>query len=350
LKKNQNDIREVALVSYTIKDIALRAGVSKSTVSRVISGKGFASQQAREKVFKAMKELQYKPNALARAMVSQRTNNIGVVVYYYHPHASIASHPFYGKIIDAILHKAKNLNYSVLVATDEEKSLKSVDYMVEKRVDGLILISGFRQEIADYIDQFHIPYVAVNASVEKENVIQLVHHDFKGGAYIAEHLYQLGHRRVFVIGGPQENHRLRLEGFRRRMRELGGEMTEEDVHVSSSFAFADGYKGLSAVWDRFRSRKPTALFATNDMLAMGAMKFLLEKGISIPDDIAVAGFGDIDYSSIFHPSLTTVHINQTKMGEDAVSWLDRLIKNEDVQKGKIEYEPTLVVRESTAGC
>lgn len=346
--KRTRTIRGLALVSCTIKDIALRAGVSKSTVSRVISGKGFASQEAREKVFKAMKELQYKPNALARAMVSQRTNNIGVVVY--HPHASIASHPFYGKMIDAILHKAKSLNYSVFVATDEGKSLKSVDYMVEKRVDGFILISGFRQEVADYIDQFHIPYVTVNTSVEKENVVQLVHHDFKGGTYIAEHLYQLGHRRVFVISGSQENHRLRLEGFRRRIRELGGEMTEEDVHVSSSSTFADGYKGLLDNWNYFRARKPTALFATNDMMAMGAMKFLLEKGISIPDDIAVAGFDDIDYSSVFHPSLTTVHIDQTKMGEDAVSWLDRLIKKEDVQKVKIEYEPTLVVRESTAKC
>ncbi|MEK5326161.1 LacI family DNA-binding transcriptional regulator [Aeribacillus sp. FSL M8-0254] len=337
-------------MSYTILDIASRAGVSKSTVSRVISGKGFASQEAREKVLKAIEELQYKPNAVARAMVSQRTNNIGVIIY--RQHYPIASHPFYGKILDAILMKAKNLHYSVFVTTDKEVSLKSADFMLEKRVDGLILISRLNQEVVGYIDKFNVPYVIVNGTMEKDDVIQIVNHDRKGGSLVADHLYQLGHRRIFVIAGPQDHrsHSLRFKGFSQRIRELGGEITMSDIYFSPTSTFDDGYKGLSDIWDRFLARKPTALFATNDMLAMGAMKFLLEKGLKIPNDIAVAGFDNIDYSNMFHPSLTTVHIDKVKMGEDAVVLLDQLIKKEkDVQPLKIEYEPKLVIRESTNG-
>ncbi|GMB09739.1 LacI family transcriptional regulator [Thermolongibacillus altinsuensis] len=336
-------------MNYTIVDIALRAGVSKSTVSRVISGKGFASKEAREKVLKAIEELQYKPNGLARAMVSQRTNNIGVIIYHQHP--SITTHPFYGKILDAILKKAKSLNYSVFVETDEETSLKSADFMLEKRVDGLILISKLNQEVVSYIDKFNVPYVIVNGAIEKDDVIHIVNHDRKGGSVVADHLYQLGHRRIFVISGPQDHriHSLRFEGFSQRIRELGGEITIRDTYFSTTSTFDDGYKGLSDIWDHFLARKPTALFATSDMLAMGAMKFLLEKGLKIPNDIAVVGFDDTDYSKMFHPSLTTVHVDQVKMGEDAVFLLDQLIKKENVQPLKIEYEPKLVIRESTNG-
>jgi DNA-binding LacI/PurR family transcriptional regulator len=118
-------------LSSTIKDIALHAGVSKSTVSRVIAGNGYTSKETQEKVLAAIKELQYKPNGVARAMVSQRTNNIGVIIYrQHHP---IASHPFYRRILDAILMKAENLGYSVFVTTDKEMSRNSADFMREKK-------------------------------------------------------------------------------------------------------------------------------------------------------------------------------------------------------------------------
>ena len=337
----------VCLVGYTIMDIALRAGVSKSTVSRVISGKGFASREAREKVWKVIEELQYKPNGLARAMVSQRTNNIGVIIY--RQNQSYFTNTMYETLIDAILNKAKTLNYSVFVTTDIEKSFQSADYLLEKRVDGLILISSLYQEVIDYLDQFGIPFVIVNGTIEKNNVFQIVNHDVKGGRFVADHLYQLGHRKIFVIVGPNDHqsHRLRFKGFYERISELGCEIEPSDICYSSTTTFDDGYKILSQNWEQFLLRKPTALFATDDLLAMGAMKFLLEKGIRIPKDIAVVGFDGTDYSKMFHPSLTTVQVDKVKMGEDAVIHLDQLINKKNVQPLKIEYEPTLVVREST---
>lgn len=336
-------------MSSTIKDIALRAGVSKSTVSRVISGNGYTSPEAREKVLRAVEELQYKPNGVARAMVSQRTNNIGVIIYrQHHP---IASHPFYGKILDAILMKADALNYSVFVTTDKEMSLKSADFMMEKRVDGLILISRLSEEVIGYIDHFQVPYLMVNGTIEKHDVIQMVNHDRKGGALAADHLYELGHRRIFVIAGPQghRSHNLRLLGFCERIKELGGNISENNIYFSPTSSFEDGYKGLTNLWNHFSANKPTAIFATNDMLALGGMQVLLQNGIKIPDDVAVVGFDNIDYSEMSYPPLTTVNVEKMKMGEDAVVLLDQLIQKGNVNPQRFEYEPKLIIRKSTTG-
>lgn len=338
---------EVDNVSNTIIDIAIHAGVSKSTVSRVISGKGYTSPEAREKVLNAIKELKYKPNGVARAMVSRRTNNIGVIIY--RQHYPIASHPFYGKILDAIIMKAESLNYSLFVTTDKEMSLKSADFMLEKRVDGLILISRLSQEVIGHIDSYHVPYILLNGSVEREGLIQIFNQDEKGAFLVADYLNKIGHSRIFVLAGPQEHrsHHIRLKGFCKRIGELGGELTLQDIYFSSASTFENGYKGLADCWERFVETKPTALFATNDMLAMGAMKFLLEKGVKIPSDIAVVGFDNIEYSQMYYPPLTTVHVEKERMGEDAVTLLDQLIKDENIQAQRIEYQPKLVIRQST---
>ncbi|MBP3041641.1 LacI family DNA-binding transcriptional regulator [Bacillaceae bacterium Marseille-Q3522] len=334
-------------MSYTIIDIAERAGVSKSTVSRIVSGKGYASEKTREKVLKAIKELRYKPNGVARAMVSQKTNNIGVIIYrQHHP---IASHPFYGKILDAVLLQAESLNYSVFVTTDKEMSLRSADFMFEKRVDGLILISRLSQEVIGYIDNFQVPYIIVNGTTEKEDVIHFANNDYKGGKIAAEHLYQLGHRSIFLIVGPQahRSHKERLKGFCDRIEKLGSNVLQKNIYYSPTSAFEDGYKGLLNNWNLFLEQKPTAIFATNDMLAMGAMKVLLQKGVKIPKEVSVIGFDNIDFARMAYPSLTTIHVEKMKMGEEAVVLLDRLIKKEPVDTFQIEYEPKLIIRDST---
>ena len=335
------------IIAYTIKDIAELAGVSKSTVSRIISASGYASKESRKKVLKAMKELQYKPNAVARAMVSKKTNNIGVIIYrQHHP---IASHPFYGKILDAILTNSAMLNYSVFVKTDKEMSLLSADDMLEKRVDGLILISRLNQEVIGHINQFNIPYLIVNGTTEENDVIQIFNDDKKGGKLVADHLFELGHRHILVIAGPQEHrsHLLRLQGFLERMDELNCSVSLDEIYYTSTSTFEDGYKGISTLWEHVGSKKPTAIFTTNDMLAIGTIKALLEKGIRIPEDISVTGFDNIDFSEMFHPSLTTIHVDKLKMGTDAVLLLDNLINKKQDSRKIIEYEPKLIIRNST---
>ncbi|MBM7566399.1 LacI family DNA-binding transcriptional regulator [Paenibacillus sacheonensis] len=332
----------------TIKEIALRAGISKSTVSRIISGKGYSSPEARDKVLGLIEELQYKPNAVARAMVSQRTHNIGVLLYRRdHP---IASHPFYGKIVDAILLAAAGLNYSVFVTTDHDMSYRSADFMMEKRVDGLILISRLQQNVIEHITKFGVPYVMVNGSTDVDGVIHIVNQDEEGGRLVAEHLTRTGHDRIFVIAGPQthRSHNLRIKGFLTCMEEAGIADSEASVRYAETSTFAEGYEIMSRQWAPFRAGRYTALFATNDMLALGAMKFLLEQSVRIPEQVSAVGFDDIDFAAMFSPSLTTVRVDAGEMGRQSVSLLDRLIRQETNVAHPSQLQPRLIIRQSTS--
>ncbi|MFC5648843.1 LacI family DNA-binding transcriptional regulator [Paenibacillus solisilvae] len=334
-------------MDLTIKEIALRAGVSKSTVSRVISGKGYSSLEVRDKVLQLIEELQYKPNAVARAMVSQRTYNIGVLIYRrHHP---IASHPFYGKILDAILMTAASLNYSVFVTTDHEMSLRSADFMMEKRVDGLILISRLQQNVIDYITNFGVPYLMVNGSTEVDGVIHIVNQDEEGGRMAAEHLTDAGHRRIFVIAGPQthRSHNLRLKGFTNYLAQIGVPIPPGAIRFASTSTFGEGYELMSSDWEQFSAGGYTAMFATNDMIALGAMKFMLEQSVRIPEQIAVVGFDDIDFAAMFSPSLTTIKVDTEEMGTQAINLLDKLIRQEKNIENPKQLMPKLIVRQST---
>lgn len=332
-------------MNYTIKDIAIQAGVSKSTASRVISEKGYVSAEAREKVLAAVERLQYKPNAVARSLVSRFTRNIGVIIYrQHHP---IASHPFYGKILDAILERAADLGYAIFVMTDKELSSKSADFLLEKRVDGLILISRLNNELVDYVKGFHIPFVMINGSADDAEVIHFVNDDLTGGMMAAEYLLAEGYRQFYVIAGPQEHrsHNLRLKGFRQKLLKEGYPIEIKDIFFTASSQFEEGYRAVQFLWER--SHIPAAIFSTNDMMALGAVKAIVEKGYRVPSDVAVMGFDDIDYAAMSNPALTTVHIAKTKMGQAAILMLDQLIHGRtDLPKPEL-FLPQLIVREST---
>lgn len=332
-------------MNYTIIDIANISGVSKSTVSRVISNSGYVSPAAREKVLNAIEKLQYKPNAVARAMVSRHTKNIGVIIYrQHHP---IASHPFYGKILDAILEKASELGYSIFVMTDKEITSKSADFLLEKRVDGLILISRLNQELVDYFKSSQIPFVMVNGTSDDIDVIHLVNDDERGGELAAEHMLSLGLTRISVFAGPQEHrsHFLRLKGFLKTYNQNGYEVDENCIYYADSSQFEEGHKAFQSIWER--SHNLEAIFATNDMIALGAIKAIYEKGLQVPKDIAVVGFDDIDYAAMSNPSLTTVHSAKTRMGHEAVLMLDEWIHGNTRQTKMQMFSPELKIRNST---
>ena len=329
-----------------IKEIATLAGVSRSTASRVISGKGYASPEVRERVMAVVEKLQYKPSAVARAMVNQRTHNIGVIVF--REQQPIVSHPLYGKLIDSILAASEACGYSVFLKTDQEMSLRSTDYLLEQRVDGLILISRFRKNVIDHVKKFGVPYLMVNGTTDDPDVIQLVSDDEEGGACAAAHLHRLGHRRFLVIAGPQEHrsHNLRLEGF---LRGLGGFGPSVDCEVvlSSDSTFDQGRRLMSRHAEEFLRAGRTALFATNDMLALGAMRTLLGLSVRVPEQVAVMGFDDIDMAAMYAPALSSVRVDTGRIGKDAVAMLDRIIRGEtDLPKLNV-YASELIVRQST---
>ncbi|OWR30160.1 LacI family transcriptional regulator [Saccharibacillus sp. O23] len=352
-------------MNYSLRELAQLAGVSKSTASRVISGSGYASADVRERVLKAAEELRYKPSAVARAMVAKRTHNIGVIVF--RDRLPIVSHTLYGKIVDEILMAAESLGYSIFLKTDREMSLRSTDYMLEQRVDGLILVSRFRKNVIDYVKNFNIPYVMVNGSTEDPEVVHLVSDDERGGERAAEHLYSLGHRRFFIVAGPGEHrsHSLRLSGFCKKLTELGipcgsreaaNGLTADTpqagyVYIAESpdSSFDSGLQLMRAHEEIFRSGGYTAVFGTNDMLALGAMKVLLERGVRVPQDAAVMGYDNTELGGMYHPSLTTVSVDAEGLGRDAVATLHKMIGGEAGVPRLIEYDSQVIIRQSTKG-
>ncbi|WP_405152675.1 LacI family DNA-binding transcriptional regulator [Paenibacillus sp. FSL K6-0108] len=336
---------------YSLRELAQLAGVSKSTASRVISGNGYASPEVRDRVLKAVEQLRYKPSAVARAMVAKRTYNIGVIVF--RDRLPIVSHTLYGRIIDEILMAAEAMGYSIFLKTDREMSLRSTDYMLEQRVDGLILVSRLQKNVIDYVKNFNIPYLMVNGSTEDPEVVHLVSNDEAGGGRAADHLYDCGHRKFFIIAGPGEHrsHSLRLAGFRKRLEFLGICLGQEGVAVveSSESSFDSGWKLMEEHYETFREGQYTALFSTNDMLALGAMKVLMERGVRIPEEVSVMGYDNTEIAGMYHPSLTTVSVDAAGIGRDAVSILDRLISGEDSVPNLIEYKSEVIIRQSTNG-
>jgi DNA-binding LacI/PurR family transcriptional regulator len=329
-----------------IEGIAKLAGVSRSTVSRVISGKGYASPETRRRVLAVIEQMQYKPNAVARAMASQRTNSIGVIVF--RKQQPIVSHPLYGKLVDAILLAAESLGYSVFLKTDQEMSLNSTDFMLEKRVEGLILISRLHKNVIDYVKKFDVPYLMVNGSTDDPDVIHLVSDDVSGGRQAADHLYGLGHRNIWILAGPQEHrsHKLRLEGFLAWFEERGCGQGLTVVHSPDS-TFEQGRRMLAEHWEGFMLQRCTAVFATNDMLALGAIRELSERAVSVPGQVAVMGFDGTDYAAVSTPPLTTVQVDTQRMGADAVATLDCLVRRDGEPTRLKEYECQLIVRQST---
>lgn len=331
----------------TIVDIAKLAGVSKSTVSRVVTGNGSISPDARDKVLKAMKELNYKPNHIARTMISRKSNNIGVIIF--RDHYPVASHPYYGRILDSILAEAGNLNYSVFVSKDEEMSNRAIDFMLEKRVDGLILMSMINEEIIAEIMEQGIPFVTVNYFLENDQVVQVLNKDMLGGRLAAEYLYNLGHREIGFISGPQEknrSHGIRAQQFEQTLNDLNCPLLPGHKVSQTESSFQNGYKSFMEIWDNSKGSLPTAIFATSDLLALGAMKAMKELGVRIPEDISIVGFDNIQYAEYSTPALTTFHIQKKEIGKKAVEVLELLIQNNDLEKKQYEFEPELIIRES----
>lgn len=331
-------------MSVTIKDVARLAGVSKSTASRVLSDSGRYSQEAKEKVLQAAKQLNYASNAIARAMVTKRTGNIGFLIY--HKHKPVLSHPFYSPILSSVVETATVNNYGILVFTDHDVQ-RCINNFREQRVDGVILASRINHDTLNRFQSAGIPVVLVNHSIDVENTSYVINDDY-GGAYDAVYyLLKRGHRKIGLVCGPYEHqsYKQRYTAYKEALKNYGIAFDESLVFFTDS-RIEGGKQGVRYFLEQ--SRLPSAIFATNDMMAIGVIKELKANGIHVPDDVAVIGFDDIEFASLYEPALTTVKVNKKLIGELAVHQLLRQIngapQNADIEETILPT--TLVVRES----
>lgn len=334
----------------TIKDVARKAGLSLSTVSLALNNRGYVSPDTRERVLRVAGELAYHPTRAAKGLASKTSGNIGFILS--EDHFSQAE-PFYTRIFLGTEFEARNHNYYILLTTVRRQFKADVSvprFLLERFVDGVIIAGEVNDNLISYIDSLGIPIVLVDYEMKRRRHSAVLIDNWRGATLAVQHLLDLGHRSIGFIGGDLEHPSIndRFHAYQQILREHGlspeGSMTVVDgreTTIDSGFAAAEKL---------FRSGgKPSAVFAANDAMAIGCMRWAREAGITIPADLAVVGFDDIDMASHVEPGLTTIHVYKEEMGKVAVQRMADIILSKTGSITTTQVPVELIVRESTAG-
>lgn len=325
----------------TLADVARLSGVSAMTVSRVLNGTSKVSEPTQIRVRRAMAQLRYRPNPLARGLAQGRSYTIGVVTFdtgHYGPSSTLLG------IERATRQRGYGLTLAVTAHTDRSAVREAVLSMADRRVDGMVVITPFVGAIGALLDLGRdVPVVVAEAGKPSEATVVGIDQVF--GARIAtQHLLDLGHRTVHHVGGPPDwiEAGLRAQGWREALRTAH---RSEPAPVEGDWTPAAGYHaGLQLADDP----EVTAVFVANDQMALGVLHALHQKGVRVPNDISVVGFDDTPESLFYQPSLTTVRQDFAALGELAVESLDRMIAtNEPIDPELRLIAPSLIVRASS---
>jgi DNA-binding LacI/PurR family transcriptional regulator len=324
----------------TIHDVAGRANVSKSLVSLVLQGSPNVADEKRERVLRAIADLRYLPNLMARGLAARRTRTIGVLLSDLH-------NPFFAEVVDGIDAAAAELGYGILVNTGSlvaTREAQALNTFLELRTDGLILAGTELPTSAIVEASLLCPVVLVAPAFQASSVDTVTNDDRAGAELAVEHLHALGHRRIAAVdGGRAAGARGRVSGYRRAMTRLG---LGEHVRVASgTFTEEGGYQGAQQL---LRSGPvPSAISAANDLAAIGVLNAIEEIGLRVPGDISLVGYDNTFLASLRHVSLTTINQPRSDMGRMAVSCvLERIEGRRELRH--VVLAPQLVVRDTTA--
>ena len=329
----------------TIKDVAREAGVSVATVSRVYNNSDAVRAATRRHVQAVGLRLGYAPNGAARSLITSKTNTIGVLLPDLYGE-------FFSEVLRGIDQSVQRSGYHLLVSSSHDKA-HEIDAMLRSmrgRVDGVIVMSpnmDARDAVRRLADRF--PVVVLNCAVKGDPLDAIVVANFEGARAMVRHLIALGHRRVALITGAERNFDAleRRRGYRAALREAGIALVPA-WEVAGDFSEGSGHR---AARELLRAEPaPTAIFASNDAMAIGALSALREAGHRIPEDVAVAGFDDIPMARYMNPSLSTVHVDISALGERATARLLELLHNAGPHAKRREIVPTtLSIRASCGG-
>jgi LacI family transcriptional regulator len=328
----------------TIKDVAALAGISYTTVSHVLNKTRPVSEPVRLKVEAAIAQLDYVPSAVARSLKARNTCTIGLLI----PNGI---NPYFAELARGIEDHCERNGFCVILCNSDDNPEKQRSYLrvlLEKRVDGLIVSSVDGDvSFAGGLAEVRTPLVVVDRELEGIEA-DMVRIDHEQGAYLAtRHLLDLGHRHIACIGGPPDTlvAEMRQAGYRRAMLEAGVEVLPAWT-VNSEFSSPAGYEAAVSLLNH---QPPTAIFAGNDMIAIGVLRAAAERGVAVPKDLSVVGFDDIQMSRYVYPALTTVGQSIRQLGETAAEMLlSRIAAPDTAPVRKRLVTPSVVVRESTA--
>ena len=329
-------------MAVTLRDVAQDAGVSIKTVSRVVNNQGEISEATRQRVTASIEKLGYRPSKLARALVTQHTDTIGLVL-------GDITNPFFPEVARGVLDVAEPLGYNVFLCNsdgDHQREVRILHSLADHAVDGIIIFPTFTlEEMLDEVAVPGRPLVSVNRPFDGPWASSVMMHSYRGAKRAVNHLLARKHRAIAMLAGPvSDAPRLqRTKGYRDALAEHDVPVREEWILPGAPIQ-ARGRESACELLLRYP--EITAIFAYNDLLALGAMQACRELGRRVPDDCAIIGFDDIPLADSISPALTTVRVDKYELGRQAMNRLLQMLAEPGVELGPVWMDVELMVRQS----
>ncbi|TDF96565.1 LacI family DNA-binding transcriptional regulator [Paenibacillus piri] len=328
-------------MSVTIKDIAKLANVSHTTVSRALNDSPLINQETKERIRQLAESLNYTPNYNAKSLVLDRSYNLGLFFSTLHTGTSAGFLYEAVKGVNDVIKDSYNL---IVRGIDDYTSYEKVN---RKSYDGIIVMSqsSSDQPFIEYASANEIPLVVLNREIDNVQVMNLIPDDQGGAFRVVQYLIRQGHRDIAIIEGKQnfKSTQARLDGYNEAMMRNGVAIRDE-YKVQGNYDLESGYAAMNRLLEL--EAIPTAVFCCNDDMALGAIKAIHERRLSVPDDISVVGFDDHIFSGFMSPALTTVHRPIEQISREGAAKLLNFIETKQIEKKTILFRTELVIRDS----
>lgn len=327
----------------TIKDVAKQAGVSISTVSRVINNSKPVTDEVKQRVLEVIKKTGYIPNPLARSLVTKKSQLIGVIV-------PEVSDYIVNEMLNGIEEVAKMYDYEILLAntySDKEQELKSINLLRAKQVEGILMISpNLDKEQVEYLNNCSIPTTYISKNAKEFDVYTVSINNEQATYDMTKYLIDKGHKNIlFLINNDKEDvfAKEKLMGYKKALEENNLSLDENLVKYLTDSYYEDGYNTIKSVLGKYNF---DAVFTTSDELAIGAMNACFDLGYDVPKDISVVGFDGVKISRMYRPKLTTVNQPLYDIGAVAIRMIIKLINQEPLKEKRVELPHSIKERES----
>lgn len=331
-------------MTVSIYDIAKRANLAPSTISRALQDHPRLRAETKARVRALAKEMGYVPSTVAKSLSTNHTWTIGMVV-------ATISDPFMGRVVEGVEEIAVGVGFNVFLSTSQNKRRREIaviDVLQQRRVDGIIVVaSHLFDHYRRYFDHIEVPVVMIDEQEPGGIIHSVAVDDFRGARLAVEYLLGLGHRRIGYVGvtnRPKSN-QYRLKGYENALKSAGIILDPTLIFISNDLEdhARNGEASLEPLW----AAGATAIFCYNDMTAIGVLSACYKRGLSVPDNLSVIGFDDIDMAAYTIPPLTTIHQPRLELGRRAMQMILNLLAGQAPENQLISAE--LVVRQTTAG-
>ncbi|GAA0794878.1 LacI family transcriptional regulator [Clostridium sp. AF19-22AC] len=331
---------------YSISDVAEMLGVSKSTVSRAINGNSGVGDELRKKVLDLVDEIGYKPNTIAQSLSRGRVNIVALIL-------GDIRNPFYADLAFNIQRILNSHGYMVMVFNSEYDVQREIEFLkltIQFNFAGLILITAQTEIVEDMLHSMDVPMVLVNRILPSYTGDSVLTDNFQAGYMAVMHLLELGHKHIGFVRGPgvSSASSQRFEGYRQALRNFSLPFNEEYVY-ESDLKMETGIT-LARNFVKDLKVRPSAMVVVNDMTAIGFIDGCRENGLSIPEDLSIVSFDDIEFSAMKGIELTTISQHVDKMSEHAARLMLKQLEEKDAKPERVILEPTLVIRKTTGPC